>query len=85
MSLESWYYHKDEMVLKVNVDIEKKETSERIKSFHFRVNYRVILFYVIDILLVTASFLLFIWMKPASLRFTSPITLSHSSYSWEFG
>ncbi len=60
------------MVLKVNLDIEKKETAEKIKSFQFRINYRVILFYLIDILLVTASFLLFIWMKPASLRFYLP-------------
>lgn len=45
------------------------------KSFQFRINYRVILFYIIDILLVTTSFLLFIWMKPASLRFYLPYYL----------
>jgi lipopolysaccharide/colanic/teichoic acid biosynthesis glycosyltransferase len=63
------------MVFKVNVDIEKKDTARRVKSLQFRVNYRVILFYIADILLVTASFLLFIWMKPASLRFYLPYYL----------
>ncbi len=35
-------------------------------------NRKVILFYFADILLVTASFLIFIWIKPASLRIYLP-------------
>lgn len=35
-------------------------------------NRKVILFYLTDIFLVTASFLLFIWIKPASLRIYLP-------------
>lgn len=37
-----------------------------------QLNRKVILFYLADILLVTASFLLFIWIKPASLRIYLP-------------
>jgi len=38
----------------------------------YKIRRRVLLFYTADIALVTASFLLFIWIKPASLRFYLP-------------
>ncbi|NVO21356.1 MAG: sugar transferase [Bacteroidetes bacterium] len=42
------------------------------KSFTIHLSRRVLMFYIVDVLIITASFFFFIWLKPASLRVYLP-------------
>jgi len=60
------------MQVKADTFVKKTHTEEQAKTRKRSISNRVIVFYIIDILILTACFLFFIWIKPASRRFYLP-------------
>jgi lipopolysaccharide/colanic/teichoic acid biosynthesis glycosyltransferase len=58
----------DSVDLRIDVNFKSEVKKGKSGFLDLKFNKRVVMFYIIDILLVTISFLFFIWIKPASIR-----------------
>jgi lipopolysaccharide/colanic/teichoic acid biosynthesis glycosyltransferase len=56
------------MDFKLDLNFKGTENGKKSGFLNLKLNKRVLMFYIIDILIVTTAFLFFIWIKPASLR-----------------